>query len=131
MVLSAVQIATRAFVKILLALAAQYQVSSKISRDSADKEILAAYRRVAKKVHPDKGGKKEDQQKLQDAKVEWEAAVATASKRGRQTQPRAKKDDDAAEHALDVIVKGSCEVRAQGVMLTYHGLRDQDHWQEY
>ena len=69
MVLSAVQIATRAFVKILLARAAQYQVSLKVSRDSAGKDILAAYRRAAKKVHPDKGGKKEDQQKLQDAKV--------------------------------------------------------------
>ena len=68
MVLSAVQIAKRAFVKILLAFAIQYQVSVNVSRDSADKDILAAYRRVVKKVHPDKGGKKEDQQKLQDAK---------------------------------------------------------------
>ena len=31
-----------------------------------------------KKVHPDNGGRKEDQQKLQDAKVEWESAVANA-----------------------------------------------------
>ena len=68
MVLSAVQIAKRAFVKILLAFATQCQVSVNVSRDSADKDILAAYRRVVKKVHPDKGGKKEDQQKLQDAK---------------------------------------------------------------
>ena len=72
MVLSAAQVAKRAFVRILLAFATQYQVSLSVSRDSADKDILAAYRRLVKKVHPDKGGKKEDQQKLQDAKVEWE-----------------------------------------------------------
>ena len=74
MVLSAVQIATRAFVKLLLAFAAQYKVAVTISRDSAEKDILAAYRRVVKKAHPDKGGKKEDQQKLQDATVDWESA---------------------------------------------------------
>ncbi len=62
MVLSAVQIATRAFVKILVAFAAQYQVSVTITRDSSEKDSLAAYRRVVKKVHPDRGGKTEDQQ---------------------------------------------------------------------
>ena len=74
MVLSAIHIATRAFVKILVAFAAQYQVAATISRDSSEKDILATYRRVVKKVHPDKGGKKEDQQKLQDATVDWESA---------------------------------------------------------
>ena len=72
--LSAVQIDTRAFAKLLLAFAAQYKVAVTISRDSAEKDILAAYRRVVKKAHPDKGGKKEDQQKLQDATVDWESA---------------------------------------------------------
>ena len=131
MVLSAAQIATRAFVKILVAFAAQYQVSVTISRDSSGKDILATYRRVVKKVHPDKGGKKEDQQKLQDAKVEWEAAIANARKRGRPNQAHAKKDDAATDVALDVVVTGSYEVHARGVLLTYHGLRDQAHWVEF
>ena len=131
MVLSAVQIATRAFVKILLAFAAQHQVSVTISRDSSEKDILGTYRRVVKKVHPDKGGKKEDHQKLQDAKVDWEAAVATARKRGRPTQAHAKKDDAATHVGLEVVEKGSYEVHARGVMLTYHGLRDQAHWLEF
>ena len=81
MVLSAIQIATRAFVKILVAFAAQYQVSVTISTDSSEKDILATYRRVVKKVQPDKGGKREDQQKPQDAKVDWKAAIANVRKR--------------------------------------------------
>ena len=132
MVLSAAQIAKRAFVRILLAFATQYQVSLSVSRDSADKEILTAYRRLVKKVHPDKGGKKEDQQKLQNAKVEWEGAAASARKgAGRPRQSHAKAEDAAAEGIVDVEEKGTYQVHSQGVLLTYHGLRDQNHWLEF
>ena len=123
MVLSAVQIAKRAFVKILIAIATQYQVSVNVSRDSPDKEILAAYRRVVKKVHPDKGGRKEDQQKLQDAKAEWDTSAKNKSKSGRPAQPHTQNDDDPTECAVEVAEKGTYEVHARGVMLTYHGLR--------
>ena len=122
MVLSAAQIAKRAFVRILLAFATQYQVSLSVSRDSADKEILTAYRRLVKKVHPDKGGKKEDQQKLQNAKVEWEGAAASARKgAGRPRQSHAKAEDAAAEGIVDVEEKGTYQVHSQGVLLTYNG----------
>ena len=36
--------------------------------------VLQTYRRVIKKVHPDKGGKKRDFQKLQAAKEAWDTA---------------------------------------------------------
>ena len=108
MVLSAAQVAKRVFVRILLAFATQYQVSLSVSRDSADKDILAACRRRVKKVHPDNGGKKEDQQKLQDAKVEWEAAATNVRKgAGRPRQSQARAEDAAAEDIVDVVEKGT------------------------
>ena len=47
------QQAKRAFVKVLLTLAALYSVQVPVTRDSADDEILRAFRKVALKVHPD------------------------------------------------------------------------------
>ena len=59
MVTTPLQLAKRAFVKVLLALAAQYSVSLQLTRDSPDAHLLPAFRRVVKKVHPDKGGREE------------------------------------------------------------------------
>ena len=50
------QLAKRAFVKVLLVLAATYGFSLHINRDSGDDAVSAAYRRVMKRVRPDKGG---------------------------------------------------------------------------
>ena len=47
MVVSAPQLAKRAFVKILIAFATQYHVALTLTRESADKNILAADRRAA------------------------------------------------------------------------------------
>ena len=51
---AAMQLAQRAFVKVLLAIAAAYIVIMQVNRDSEDKKLLKAFRRVALKVHPDK-----------------------------------------------------------------------------
>ena len=69
------QLAKRAFVKVLLELASQYCVSLQLTRDSPDAHLLPAFRRVVKKVHPDKGGREEDAKKLHSAKDNWEAAA--------------------------------------------------------
>ena len=58
--------AKRAFVSVILALARAYQLIVDVNRDSDDVPILKAYRRIILKVHPDKGGKKVDMQRLQD-----------------------------------------------------------------
>ena len=127
MVVSAPQLAKRAFVKILIAFATQYHVALTLTRESADKDILAAYRRLLKKVHPDKGGKKEDQQKLKAAKDAWSNAASNASQGGRPQKGTTTKHPDADNDVLDVVEK-AYQIQAQGVMLTYHGLRDQSHW---
>ena len=69
------QLAKRALVKVLLALAAVYGLVVSVSRDSADDAVKAAYRRVVKRAHPDKGGALADAQRLQAAKEAWDTAL--------------------------------------------------------
>ncbi len=60
MPLSTLQQAKRVFVKVLLSTALAYQLALTVNRDSEDAKLLTAYRHVLKKVHPDKGGSKQD-----------------------------------------------------------------------
>ena len=51
-----VQWAKRALMKSMLALALQYQLALRVTRESSDQGVLTAYRRrLVKRVHPDKG----------------------------------------------------------------------------
>ena len=63
--------AKRAFVTVILALAAVYGLVAAITRESDDVAVHAAYRRVVKRAHPDKGGSAESAQKLQAAREAW------------------------------------------------------------
>ena len=69
---SLVGVATRAFVKVLLALARSYELALHVNRDSSSDQLVKAYKKVLLKAHPDKGGRKEDVQELQEAKEKWE-----------------------------------------------------------
>ena len=60
MPLSTLQQAKRVFVKVLLSTALAYQLALTVKHDSEDATLLTAYRHVLKKVHPDKGGSKQD-----------------------------------------------------------------------
>ena len=70
MPVSAVQAAKRIPIKVNLALALQYEMAIKVSRDSADKKDVSSDKRSSTKAHPDKGRQTQDQQKLQAAKEE-------------------------------------------------------------
>lgn len=80
---STVDLAKRAFIKVLLQLAVVYGIALSLTRDSAAVAITAAFRKVAVKAHPDKGGSLEDQKALNTARDEWETAVADAPGRGK------------------------------------------------
>ena len=62
---SKAQSAKRAFVRVLTALGRSYGVPVAVTQDSTDACLLRAYRRLLLKVHPDKGGRKADAQRLQ------------------------------------------------------------------
>ena len=71
MVVGTVQAAKRALVKLLLALALTYSVTLKITRESSDRDVTAAFKRVALRAHPDKAGSTTDTQRLVGAKDAW------------------------------------------------------------
>ena len=85
MAASTVLLAKRSLVSLLLRLAAAYHAVVSINRTSSDAHVKAAFRKVALKVHPDKGGDKTEFQRLREAKERWEAA-AKNSKNGRPAQ---------------------------------------------
>ena len=69
---SPIQLAKRELVSVILALAAQFGPAVQVKRDSSDKEVLAAYRALCRRVHPDKGGSDEAFRRLQSAKETWD-----------------------------------------------------------
>ena len=69
---SALDIAKRAYVKLLLQLATIYGVVLTLTRDSPAAAVASAFRKVAVKVHPDKGGTVDHQQALNAAREKWE-----------------------------------------------------------
>ena len=71
------QLAKRAFVAVLLSLANQYGLTVKINRDSPDAPLEAAFRKIVKQAHPDKGGSTDDAQKLQAAREHWTKTAHT------------------------------------------------------
>ena len=55
------QLAKRALVTLLLSLARKYDIPAVVvNRDSPDAVVLATFKKVSKKVHPDKGGSTQD-----------------------------------------------------------------------
>ena len=88
MPVSKVAAATRAFVAVLLALARSYEVALTVNRDSRPDELLKAYRKLLLKTHPDKGGRKCDQQRLQQAKEHFERTRGGTSSTGRRCGTR-------------------------------------------
>ena len=66
------QLAKRALVSLLKALAVQYQVLLTLNRESSDTDVSKAFKKIALKAHPDKGGREEDFKKLNAAREFWD-----------------------------------------------------------
>ena len=109
---SLLQQAKRAFVALIRALALQYGVGVVVTRDSPDNLVTTAYRKVAARVHPDKGGSTEDVQRLNAARDAWHHA-----KKGTQGS-----GSSAAGHMA------TAKSRGLAVLLTYSGIKCLDHW---
>jgi hypothetical protein len=123
--------ATRAFVAVLLLLARSYELVLQVNRDSSPEQLVKAYRKVLLKTHPDKGGKKEDQQKLQEAKENWDRARKGASPQG--GRPRAAADTGtlASQPQRKDRSRKEYRVNATVVLLTYQGFADLEQWHRF
>ena len=143
--LSNVQRAKRAFVVVLRFLATAYGLDVSVNRDSPDAAVTRAFRKVALRVHPDKGGSLVHSQELLEARDAWQQAItqqhdnqqqgrarATGSGQGRaKAKAKARGGGSArarTQHAmLPVQMPGPRQARAErrirgvAVLLTYQG----------
>ena len=92
---SAVDRAKRALVTLLRLLATAYGFVADVTRESSDLEIKSAYRKLSRKVHPDKGGLVADQTRLNCAYEGWQNEVKRAPGRGKARGTQADTPDDA------------------------------------
>ena len=134
----------RAFVKLLLTLAATYAVTLTLTRDSADDELVQSFRKVARKAHPDKGGSEANFKKLNGARDAWDAARKAKDVGGRPSKNRTRTDTNATvaaakQGASDLAdpeqlrKKGLSTHRVRGLatMLTYFGFRNHQQWDRF
>ena len=101
-----------------------------VNRDSSPEQLLKAFKRVALRAHPDKGGKTEDAQVLHAAKEAWEnARRSTPSKAGR---PRAQAGSDTlACKQRRRRQRKEYRVQAAVVLLTYQGVAGLKQWHRF
>ncbi|CAE7641355.1 unnamed protein product [Symbiodinium pilosum] len=130
MALTVKQRAKRALVTLLLPLASAYGLHISLTRDSADDDVRKAFRKVAVKVHPDKGGAAADAQRLNAARDAWTAAAAKAKAKGRPVRPC---NQPGAGVAVDSGTEGF-RIRSESVLLTYQSWLADDApaaWQRF
>ena len=80
---SEVDNAKRELVKLLRSLSQRYQLRLDVSRDSSDKEVSKAFKKVSLRVHPDKGGEQADFQLLSATNDTWQELVKRKGAVGR------------------------------------------------
>ncbi|CAE8704557.1 unnamed protein product [Polarella glacialis] len=132
MAVSPLQRAKPAFVIVLQSIAAAYSVQLDVTRESADNLVTSAFRRVAKKVHPDKGGKLVDSQRLLAARQLWEDALRAASANGRPVSGKSSATSS-SQFSLSWAAESRREFRIQSgaALLTYQGFNGLDHWRRF
>ena len=101
---------------LLLSLAAAYSFDLKLAWEACDEDVTKAFRRVSRRVPPDKGGVAADAQRLNAARDAWAAASKTSKGRGRPAQ--AAQAAPAAAAGLAPVCEGF-RVRSVAALLTY------------
>ena len=126
MPVSKIGVATRAFVAVLFLLARSCEIALEVNRDSSPERLVKAYKKLLLKVHPDKGGKKEDTQNLQAAKEEWERARKGSPGKGGRPSASAGEGTVACQQG-----RKEYRVHATVVLLTYNGFADLAQWHRF
>ena len=112
---SDIDIAKRELVKVLNQLAAKYKISLTVNRESLDKDVQKAFRKVSLKVHPDKGGAQADFQKLSATNDAWQDLLKKKTGAG-----RPQKNEQSGRHGRKAGERGKpCTVAAPVVQKVY------------
>ena len=93
MVASAVQVAKRALLATMRAVAVAFGMAMTCNRDSPDKDVVKTFRQLTLRAHPDKpGGSTAQQTRLNSARTAWDDARTAAKTAGR---PKSSSNDGA------------------------------------
>ena len=113
--------AKRALGKRLRELAARYDVALTLTRDSSNKDVEKAFRKVSFKVHPDKGGVLLDFQRMSAANDAWQNLLKNTGPAGRpRGHGRQPKPGSGKPWAVGVAKEEKVyRVQSQAVLLTY------------
>jgi hypothetical protein len=132
----------RVLVSLLKRLAAKYDVTLVLTRDSADADVRAAVKKVSRKAHPDKRGSTTDQTDLNNARDAWQDAakkkVPEAKAAGQSANgtgdARGSGNAAAAGHVAAAVPKRrdpGFRVMSTGVSLTYQKFTDLGVWMQF
>lgn len=131
---SNIDTARRALVTLLKSLAGFYCVVVFLTRQSTDVEVSAAFKKVARKAHPDKGGAPEHQKALNAARDAWQDALRAGKNYGGDRKSNSAQNKSATT-SLNVMEarKDSTGFRFQGVgvLLTYQKFPEAGCWQTF
>jgi curved DNA-binding protein CbpA len=128
---SAVDTAKRVLVTLLKSLAGIYGVVLALTRESTDVQLKAAYKKVSRKAHTDKGGSPEHQKALSAARDAWEEALREVKTRGGDQRTKKPQGRTVPSLVHDLRETPGYRFRGVGVLLTYQKFTDTGCWQAF
>ena len=119
-------------VTLLKSLAAIYCVVVILTRQSTDVEVSAAFKKVARKAHPDKGGAPEHQKALNAARDTWQDELRAGKGRGGDRKSNSVQATTTYLNATRARNDStSFRFRGVGVLLTYQKFLETGCWQTF
>ena len=129
---SALDKAKRALIVLLRALAAAYGLALSVTRESSDKEVSSAYRKVSRCVHPDKNrGNTEDQKKLNVAYNSWEEVGRKTPNQGGARAKNSESSGTTLNTAMATQTRAEYRINSLAVLLTYQGFGGTEQWARF
>ena len=129
---SARDLAKRALITLIKFLAGVYSITVVAKRDSPDEEVRKAYRTLSRRVHPDKGGQKGEQEQLNAAYEKWCGTLkgTTPAGRPKKGEARTSAERPAQPEAMPALgdKRQAFRIKSSAVLLTYQGVADVAQW---
>ena len=128
---SAMDKAKRVLVTLLRSLAGIYGVVVGLTRESTEVEVKAAYKKVSRRAHPDRGGTPEHQTALNAARDVWEEALRGKKGHGGERALKRPAGKTVPSLAADSSEASGYRFQGLGVLLTYQKVSDTGCWQAF